>query len=237
MKLAEKLASSSKAILTPEQQRQKSIEDQRKKWSIFCDQEFVSEHSLKLEQAAKSLGKVCRIQSMCVFSANPRAGQQVAVVVDSLAEYSDRIRARIAERCPEPFLAIIQPPPREPDTPGKSSELDREEEPVAVVYMLAPGGPVVRSMCHTMALAACTAVADSAASIAVGNGCTVNLFPALVRDGRTVVVRAEGDSWREDLRVRLEEDGNLWASLPAPRLMGLVPIGEVRPHLTDFSIF
>ena len=200
-----------------------SNEAQRKTWSVFSDKEFVSEHSLQLEKASKDLGKVCQIQSMCVFSSNPRAGQQVAVVLDILSDFTnERIRTRIAERCPEAFLAIVQPckaPSAVP--PSTPSAASSRQTPAATVHLLSPGGPVVRSMCLTMAMAACAAVAGAT------GGPAAAAFPAVVPDGRTVTMRAEGGGWREDVRVRLDGDGALWAALPAPRLLGLVPAVEV----------
>ena len=181
---------------TPVQnEQQRSIEAQRETWSVFSDKEFVSEHSLQLEQASKSLGKFCQIQSVCVFSANPRAGQQVAVVIDALSDFSnEKIRTRIAERCPDAFLAIIQPskPSATAATPSAS------HAPAATVHLLSPGGPVVRSMCLTMTMAACSSVASEASSTAAGGPAA---FPAMVRDGRTVIVRAEGGGWREEVRA------------------------------------
>jgi hypothetical protein len=199
-----------------------SVEAQRKTWSVFSEKEFVSEHSLQLAQASKDLGKVCQIQCFCVFSSNPRAGQQVAVVLDILGDLAtERTRIRIAERCPEAFLAIVQPYKSPviavPPTPSATSSL---QPPIATVHLISPGGPVVRSMCITMAMAACAAITDS-------SGIPRAAFPALVHDGRTVAVRAEGGTWREDMRVRLDEDGGLWAALPAPRMLGLVDAAEV----------
>ena len=213
-----------------EKEQTKSIEAQRTTWSVFAEKDYVSEHSLQLENAAKNLGKVCQILSMCVFSANPRAGQQVAVVVDPLADFgNERIRSRIAERCPDFFLAIVQPSKLQPSNPGTPSS---KEALAAVAHMHSPGGPVVRSMCHTMAMAACAAVADTAPPALAGAAALrcAAAFPAMVRDGRVVLVRAEGGGWRDDVRVRLDPDGSLWAALPAPRLLGLVPAAEVPPR-------
>ena len=91
---------------TPVQnEQQRSIEAQRKTWSVFSDKEFVSEHSLQLEQASKSLGKFCQIQSVCVFSANPRAGQQVAVVIDALSDFSNENCGTLPRRLPRNYTA------------------------------------------------------------------------------------------------------------------------------------
>lgn len=47
--------------------------------------------------------------SVCVFSASRKAGNPVAVVLDPEVEYSVAVMGKIAERCVEPFVVVVQP--------------------------------------------------------------------------------------------------------------------------------
>ena len=190
-------------------------EIQRKNWSIFCeDDNFVSDHAQQLEQSTKQIGKTCTIQSVSIFSANPRAGQQVSVVVDSQIEFSQSVRLRLAEKSPEGFIAFVQP----------NKSLDSSEDSIAAsIHLLSPGGTAVRSMSVTAAIAAVYAVTEVCHGPPLGK----QAFPALIRDGRAVRMRVDGGDWKEELLMQLEPEGITWAALSTPRLLSLVPVAEV----------
>ena len=47
--------------------------------------------------------------SVCVFSASRKAGNPVAVVLDPTLDYTVHVMAKIAERCVEPLVVVVQP--------------------------------------------------------------------------------------------------------------------------------
>ena len=77
---------------------------------------------------------------MCSFSAGRKAGNPVAVVLDPAVQYTVPVMAKIAERCVEPLVVVVQP--------GKKGS-----RYLLRLNILTPGGGAAKTMAETATIA------------------------------------------------------------------------------------
>ena len=134
-------------------------------------------HAEALKRAAQPIGETLTVSSMCSFTATGKGGVPVAVVLDPERRHDERALARIAERCIESSVVVVQPygtgpvgsrpGAGSPDSPVRASQRpgtqgtqgsgtsSRKRGSYAMkLFLLTPGGPSSRTMSHAMTLAA-----------------------------------------------------------------------------------
>lgn len=134
-------------------------------------------HAEALKRAAQPIGETLTVSSVCSFTATGKGGVPVAVVLDPERRHDERALARIAERCIESSVVVVQPygtgpvgsrpGAGSPDSPVRASQRpgtqgtqgsgtsSRKRGSYAMkLFLLTPGGPSSRTMSHAMTLAA-----------------------------------------------------------------------------------
>jgi len=178
-------------------------------------------HADVLDLAAAPIGDTLTVQSMCSFTANSKAGVAVAVVVDGDKRHSERAMGRIAERCIESSVVVVQPygtasrsssrqsgPPgaqKSPETQGSS-----RGSYVAKLFLLTPGGPSSRTMAAAMVLAGIASLLEHPpvqfAQLCEGEYYSLKVSSPL------------GEAWDETLSMQIGDDGAIWVQVPVPRI-------------------
>jgi hypothetical protein len=81
-------------------------EEIRQRLSLFSKQ--TEDHSRNLQTAASALNAVISCKSVCAFSSRPDGGNPVAVIVDRHREFNSKAMQRMAERCVEYRIVVVQ---------------------------------------------------------------------------------------------------------------------------------
>jgi hypothetical protein len=84
----------------------KKHEETRHRLSLFSKK--TEDHSRNLQTAATALNAVVSCKSVCVFTSRADGGNQVAVIIDRHREFSSKAMQRMAERCVEYRIAVVQ---------------------------------------------------------------------------------------------------------------------------------
>lgn len=196
-------------------------------------------HSEQLAENAKPIGATLTVRSICAFTANRKAGVPVAVVLDAEKSHDNHAMSRIAERCIESSIVIVQPygtGSRSSSKPNSRSGSLVSPSPAPSLctlrpqtqtsgaytlklFLLTPGGPSSRTQSAAMALAGISAVLQH----------PMIQYAELV-EGRQYAVKISsplGIPWDETLDVRIGEDGAVWVKVPNPQIEEHVPPEEV----------
>jgi predicted PhzF superfamily epimerase YddE/YHI9 len=211
-------------------------EAQRRNRSLWAKSKI--SHAQMLANNAQPIGETLTVRSMCAFTANGKAGVPVAVVVDGEREYEQRAMSRIAERCIESSVVVLQPyglgsrassrihsshsehPPDDaqaiesPKRPGTQGTLGSRRSGrgsyVAKFFLLTPGGPSSRTMSASMALAGMSVLLEH----------PFIQFAQIMEDQLYAVKVSSplGEAWDETLDVRIGDDGAIWVKVPNPKI-------------------
>ncbi|KAJ1490717.1 hypothetical protein T484DRAFT_1934633 [Baffinella frigidus] len=191
---------------------QAQAEATRKSMSLFARSEDLNEHKEQLEANAHMIGGSLTVTSVCVFSASRKAGNPVAVVLDPEVEYSVAVMGKIAERCVEPFVVVVQP--------GKKSS--RYSLRISV---LTPGGGASVTMAESMVIAAVQVLVEQ----------QPDGFPEVL-EGKSLEVTVcspIGDPlpWDKPISIRVLDDGSIWVKMPTPKVISAVNPQDVSDAL------
>ena len=206
-------------------------EIQRRNRSLFSHNQI--SHADQLRLSAQPIGDSLTVRSVCAFTANRKAGVSVAVVLDGDKKHDTRAMWRIAERCIESCVVVVQPygsgsrassrgnsrlgaRPKAVNTAGTpvGSRL-----PVARFNLLTPGGPSSRTQAAAMTLAGLSVLLEHPQI----------QFEQLFEDELyTVKVCSPiGVAWDETLYVKVGDDGAIWVKVPSPKIEGYVEPEDV----------
>lgn len=213
-------------------------EVQRRNRSLFSATKV--SHAEALQLAAEPIGETLTVKSLCAFTANRKAGVPVAVVLDCEKEHSVRAMTRIAERCIEYSVVVVQPYGMTGSRgtsrgSGQSSrgqvqqqqqqqELASPERPgtmgskgssrgsyVAKLFLLTPGGPSSRTMSTSMLLGGISALIEHP-----------QVQFAQLQEGLLYAVKicspVGKEQWDETVDVRIGDDGAIWVKVPNPKI-------------------
>ena len=204
-------------------------EVQRRNRSLFSATKV--SHAEALQLAAEPIGETLTVKSLCAFTANRKAGVPVAVVVDGDKEHSVRAMSRIAERCIEYNIVVVQPygmagsrgtsrgssrtssvaahqqQVASPERPGTSSRGSY----VAKMFLLTPGGPSSRTMSTSMLLGGISALIEHP-----------QIQFAQIQEGLSYAIKicspVGKEQWDETVDVRIGDDGAIWVKVPNPKI-------------------
>lgn len=216
-------------------------EVQRRNRSLFAANKV--SHAEALQLAAEPIGETLTVKSLCVFTANRKAGVPVAVVLDGGKEHTVRAMTRIAERCIEYSVVVVQPYGLT-GSRGTSRGSSRSERPqlqaqeqiesperpgtmgssrgsyVAKMFLLTPGGPSSRTMSTSMLLGGISAMIEHPqvrfAQLEEGLSYAIKICSPIGKE-----------QWDETVDVRMGDDGAIWVRVPNPTIQGHVAPEDV----------
>lgn len=184
-------------------------------------------HAQMLEMDAQPIGDTLMVHSVCAFTANKKAGVAVAVVLDGDKKHDERSMTRIAERCIESCVVVVQPygsgsrgntrpnsrnstDSRGNQTKGQESSLKGNGSYVAKLFLLTPGGPSSRTMSASMMVAGISTLLERP---------SIHFAP--LYEGMSYAVKVcspLGKKWDETLDMNIGEDGAIWVKVPNPKI-------------------
>lgn len=162
---------------------------------------------------------------MCSFSAGRKAGNPVAVVLDPAVQYTVPVMAKIAERCVEPLVVVVQP--------GKKGS-----RYLLRLNILTPGGGAAKTMAETATIAVLQVLMEQQPA-----GFT-EISEGTALEATALSPIGDPEPWEKRVSVRVDEDGAVWSKVPPPAVLAAVDPIDVAEALhvpllslqTDFPV-